>query len=70
MASTGTPPLKMTPKEEKVLNELTPYPTHIDNLVRQLSLPAGEVSSLLLHLELKGLVTQNPGKLFARSESG
>ncbi len=70
MASTGTPPLKMTPKEEKVLNELTPYPTHIDNLVRQLSLPVGEVSSLLLHLELKGLVTQNPGKLFARAESG
>ncbi len=60
---------EVTPGEREILSELTPYPTHIDCLVRQLSLPAGEVSSLLLHLELKGLVTQSPGKLFSISES-
>jgi len=55
--------------EEKILNELGPYPIHIDKLVRQVSFSAGKVSSLLLQLELKGLVTQSPGKLFTRVES-
>lgn len=63
------PVVEMTPEEKRVFNRLTPYPTHIDNLVRQLSLPAGELSSLLLHLELKGLATQGPGKLFSRAEA-
>jgi DNA processing protein len=63
------PVVEMTPEEQKVFNRLPPYPTHIDNLVRKLSLPAGELSSLLLHLELKGLATQSPGKLFSRAES-
>jgi len=60
-------PLSQT--EKIVLSELSPYPIHIDKLARQVSLSAGEVSSLLLQLELKGLVTQSPGKLFSRSES-
>jgi DNA processing protein len=64
------PEIHMTPEEKRVFNGLTPYPTHIDSLVRRLSLPAGELSSLLLHLELKGLATQGPGKLFSRVESG
>ena len=62
-------PVQLTPEEKIVLNELSPYPIHIDRLVRQVSLSAGDVSSLLLQLELKGLVTQSPGKLFARPES-
>ncbi len=62
-------PEELTPEEKIVLNELSPYPIHIDRLVRQVSLSAGDVSSLLLQLELKGLVTQSPGKLFARPES-
>ncbi len=61
--------VKLTPEEKIVLKQLSPYPTHIDSLVRQVSLSAGHVSSLLLQLELKGLVTQSPGKLFARPES-
>lgn len=62
------PMVDMTPEEERVFDQLTPYPTHIDNLIRQLSLPAGELLSLLLHLELKGLATQGQGKLFSRAE--
>jgi len=63
------PPLPLTQGEKIVLSELSPYPIHIDKLARQVALSAGEVSSLLLQLELKGLVTQSPGKLFSRSES-
>jgi DNA processing protein len=65
-----TPPAVALRREEKmILNELTPYPIHIYRLVRQVPLSTGAVSSLLLQLELKGLVTQSPGKLFAKVES-
>lgn len=57
----------VSPDEKIVLNGLSPYPVHIDRLIRQLSMAPGDVSSLLLHLELKGLVTQSPGKRFARA---
>jgi len=64
---TGIPSgIRLTSAEKKVLDKLSPYPIHIDKLVRELSLSAGDVSSLLLQLELKGLVTQSPGKLFSR----
>jgi DNA processing protein len=62
------PTIPLTPEEKRVIDELSPYPVHIDSLVRHLSISAAKVSSLLLQLELKGLVTQSPGKLFARSE--
>jgi DNA processing protein len=58
----------LTSAEKKVLDKLSPYPIHIDNLARGLALSAGDVSSLLLQLELKGLVTQSPGKFFSRGE--
>jgi DNA processing protein len=62
------PTISLTPEEKKIIDELSPYPVHIDKLVRHLSLSAARVSSVLLQLELKGLVTQSPGKLFARCE--
>ena len=62
------PAIPLTPEEKKILNELSPYPVHIDKLVRSLSLSPALVSGLLLQLELKGLITQSPGKLFARCE--
>lgn len=61
--------IQLTLEEKKIIDQLSPYPVHIDQLVRQLSLSAAYVSGLLLQLELKGLVTQSPGKLFARSET-
>ncbi|MFM8361247.1 MAG: hypothetical protein ACKOA4_00985 [Haliscomenobacter sp.] len=36
-------------------------PLHIDDIISQSELTAGEVSSMLLHLELKGAVIQLPG---------
>jgi len=39
-------------------------PLHIDDIIAQTELTAGEVSSMLLHLELKGAVVPLPGKHF------
>lgn len=55
-------------EEQMVLDALNAYPVHIDELVRKLSLDAGKLSSILLQLEMKGLITQTPGKFFARCE--
>ena len=57
------PPL--TAEEETVFKALGPYPVHIDELVRRLSLDPGPVSAILLQLELKGVVAQSPGKMFS-----
>ena len=59
------PTIPLTPEEKRIIDELSPYPVHIDKLVRRLSLSAAHVSGTLLQLELKGLVTQSPGKFFA-----
>ncbi len=54
--------------ETRVLDGLEPYPVHIDDIMRQLSIDPGRLSAVLLELELKGFVTQSPGKLFSISE--
>jgi DNA processing protein len=50
--------------ETSVLRALEHYPLHIDDLIRKLSLEPSDLSSTLLRLELKGVVQQDPGKLF------
>jgi DNA processing protein len=57
------PPL--TDEEAMVIDSLEADPVHIDDLVRRLQLGSGRLSGLLLQLELKGVVTQSPGKRFA-----
>jgi DNA processing protein len=56
---------RLTAEETDVYQALGPYPLHIDELVRKLAMDAGRLSGILLQLELKGIVTQQPGKLFA-----
>lgn len=56
---------KLSDDEAKVIDVLEPYPLHIDQLVRRLAIDTGRLAGLLLQLELKGLVAQSPGKLFA-----
>jgi DNA processing protein len=52
---------------EKVLYGLLgETPLHIDAIIRESQLDAGKVSSLLLNLELKGLISQWPGKCFSK----
>ncbi|HUL31955.1 MAG TPA: DNA-processing protein DprA [Thermodesulfobacteriota bacterium] len=53
--------------EEKVLyNLLGDTPLHIDAIIRESRLDPGKVSSLLLNLELNGLISQWPGKCFSK----
>ncbi len=52
--------------EKKVYETLNDYPIHIDDLVRRLEMDAGEVSGILMGLELKGLARQLVGKQFVR----
>lgn len=61
--------IALLPPEELALYEiLSPYPEHIDAIVRKTNFEPGKLLSLLLQLELKGMVQQLPGKLFAISQ--
>jgi DNA processing protein len=57
------PPL--SPQESTVYAELGPYPVHIDELVRNIGMAPGKLSSILLKLELMGIIQQSPGKRFS-----
>jgi DNA processing protein len=56
---------QLSSEELLVFKALEPYPVHIDDLIRKLSKEPGKLSSILLQLELKGIVQQSPGKLFS-----
>ena len=62
----NTPPPDLTPDERTVFDAIETPSSHIDNIVRTTQLPIGQVSSVLLMLELKGVVQQLPGKQFAK----
>ena len=53
--------------EEKIVYQLlSESPLHIDVIIRESRLDPGKVSGLLLDMELKGLITQWPGKCFTK----
>ncbi len=56
----------LTEEEKALYRLLTDSPVHIDALIQESQLDPGKVSSLLLNLELKGLISQWPGKSFTR----
>ncbi len=58
----------LPPEEQRLAASLDVYPVHIDDLSRQLQLPAATISSLLLSLELKGVIQQLPGKFFTLAD--
>ena len=68
--STSTPQPKanfnLTPDEQTVLSAMGTDSIHIDEITRVTQLPIGKVSSLLVMLELKGIVQQLPGKQFVK----
>jgi len=60
-------PVQNLPEEERVLyGLLSETPLHIDVIIRESRLEPGRVSSILLDLELKGLISQWPGKCFSK----
>ena len=65
---TGLDRSRLSDDEVLVLNALSPYPVHIDDLIRKIPMDTGKLSSVLLKLELDGLVHQAPGKLFSSCE--
>ncbi len=58
--STPTDPL-----EAQIMTMLAHEPYHVDELVRRMALPSGQVGSLLTLLELKGMVRQVGGMMYA-----
>jgi DNA processing protein len=52
--------------EKRVLDLLGDAPLHIDVIIRESGLEPGKISSLLLDLELKGMIAQWPGKCFSK----
>ncbi|BCS55658.1 DNA-processing protein DprA [Geobacter sp. SVR] len=57
----------LTPREAAIYEILARSPLHIDDIISQSELTAGDVSSMLLHLELKGAVIPLPGAHYAIS---
>jgi len=54
--------------EATIFEALEAYPLHIDVLIHKTALNAGKILSILLGLELKGIVQQHPGKHFSLCE--
>ena len=60
------PPPDLTPDEKTIFDAIEVPSSHIDTIVRTTQLPIGQVSSVLLMLELKGVIQQLPGKQFTK----
>lgn len=58
--------LSVTPQERQLLECLDVYPRDIDTICRMTEFAIVEIHTLLLHLELKGLVRQLPGQQYER----
>jgi DNA processing protein len=57
----------LAPLEAAVYTFLSDAPLHIDEIIVKSALTVGEVSVILLRLELNGLITQLPGKHYTVS---
>jgi DNA processing protein len=51
---------------EQILNRLGPSPLAEDQLIRDLAAPAQSIAPALVHLELEGRITRQPGGLLSR----
>lgn len=58
-----------TAEEQKIYETLDHEPRSIDEIIENCGLPVAVVSSTLLRLEVKKLVTSLPGKLFVRKHT-
>ncbi len=56
----------LTREEASVVAMLSNEPMHIDRIAKESNNTTGQALSILLSLELKNVVKQHPGKLFAR----
>lgn len=64
----GRRPQSVDAEQKRILAALEPYPLHIDVVAQRADMEPGKTAGILLQLELLGMVTQAPGKLFFISE--
>ncbi|GAI35671.1 unnamed protein product, partial [marine sediment metagenome] len=57
----------MEEDEKRIYDILGDYPIHIDQIVRYSKMDPATVAGLLTRLEIKGVIKQLPGKIFAVS---
>jgi DNA processing protein len=60
-------PLELTDKEKAIVGALEEGPTHVDEIAKRSKMAVNSVLTILLSLELKGFVRQEPGKIFSLS---
>ncbi len=53
-----------SPEETRLLRVLDKVPKHIDEIAQEANMPVQRTAAMLLELELRGLVSQLPGKYF------
>jgi DNA processing protein len=58
--------MELLPEEQKVWDVLAEGERAIDEIIERTGLSSAQTSVLLLNLEMKRLVRQLPGKVFAR----
>jgi DNA processing protein len=63
------PPPDLAPDLHQIWLLITDEPASFDRIIGQSQLPAATVSSILIQLELLGLVTQLPGMRYQRSDN-
>jgi DNA processing protein len=59
-------PNQLTPEGQNLLKLMDINPVHIDQLIQKSGLPPSQVTSILLELELSGVIKQLPGKMFIK----
>jgi DNA processing protein len=63
----GPVPDRTVPSEgESIMALLEEEPLHIDSIVEKTGLSVQRATSVLLDMELRGLIEQHPGKIFMR----
>jgi DNA processing protein len=58
--------LKLSPHEKTVYECLNDQGNHIEDIIADSNLEAGQINASLISLRLKGLIKQHPGNIFAR----
>jgi DNA processing protein len=58
----------LTEEEELIINNLSSRPRPVDDIIAATGLATSDILSLLLHLELRGLIRQMPGKTYILQE--
>ncbi len=64
-SETAVPRCNLTPREASVYQLIAQGPRHLDEITQTLELTPGEVSAMVLGLELKGMLQQLPGSYYS-----